>query len=66
MGSESAAIEVLRAHLIQRGSLPDPAVFEEEAATVAHRLPGFSPPRDGAVTIDILGESIITVTSPPH
>ena len=57
-------IEVLRAQLIQRGSLPDPAVFEEAAATIAYRLPGFSPPREDAVTVDILGESIITVTSP--
>ena len=63
-GGDSAAIEVLRAHLIQRGSLPDPAVFEEEAATIAHRLPGFSPSQGDAATIDILSESIITVTSP--
>ena len=55
-------IEVLRAHLIQRGSLPDPAVFEEEAATVSYRLPGFSPSRGGAVTVDVLGVSI-TVNS---
>ena len=57
-------IEVLRAQLIQRGSLPDPAVFEEEAATIAYRLPGFSPPREDAVMVDILSESIIAVTSP--
>ena len=63
-GGDSAAIEVLRAHLIQRGSLPDPAVFEEAAATVAYRLPGFSPSRGDAVTVDILSESIIAVTSP--
>ena len=63
-GGDSAAIEVLRAHLIQRGSLPDPAVFEEAAATVAYRLPGFSPSRGDAATIDILSESIITVASP--
>ena len=63
-GGDSAAIEVLRAHLIQRGSLPDPAVFEEEAATIAHRLPGFSPSQGDAATIDILSESIITVASP--
>ena len=64
VGGESSAIEVLRAHLIQRGSLPDPAVFEEEAATVAYRLPGFSPSQGDAATIDILSESIITVASP--
>ena len=61
-----SVIEVLRAHLIQRGSLPDPAVFEEEAATVSYRLPGFSPSRGdavgGAVTVDVLGVST-TVTS---
>ena len=56
-------IEVLRAHLIQRGSLPDPAVFEEAAATVAYRLPGFSPPRERAVTMTIYGVTT-TVTSP--
>ena len=62
----ASAIGVLRAHLIQRGSLPDPAVFEEEAATIAYRLPGFSPSRGDAatVTVDILSESIITVASP--
>ena len=59
-GGESAAIEVLRAHLIQRGSLPDPAVFEEAAATVAYRLPGFSPSRGerwARVTVAVLGVS---------
>ena len=60
-------IEVLRAHLIQRGSLPDPAVFEEEAATVSYRLPGFSPSRGdavgGAVTVAVLGVSITVESS---
>ena len=66
-GGDSAAIEVLRAHLIQRGSLPDPAVFEEAAATVAYRLPGFSPSRGdavgGVVTVAVLGVS--TTVNPP-
>ena len=56
-------IEVLRAHLIQRGNLPDPAVFEEAAVTVAYRLPGFSPPRDGAVTMTVFG--VTTDVDPP-
>ena len=67
VGGDSAAIGVLRAHLIQRGSLPDPAVFEEEAATVTYRLPGFSPSRGdavgGAVTVSVLSVST-TVNSP--
>ena len=66
-GGDSAAIEVLRAHLIQRGSLPDPAVFEEAAATVAYRLPGFSPSQGdavgGVVTVAVLGVS--TTVNPP-
>ena len=58
-----SVIEVLRAHLIQRGNLPDPAVFEEAAATVAYRLPGFSPPRSGAVTMTVY--SVTTDVTPP-
>ena len=57
-------IEVLRAHLIQLGSLPDPAVFEEAAATVSYRLPGFSPPRERAVTMTVYG--VTTAVSAPQ
>ena len=66
-GLGESAIEELRAHLFQRGSLPDPAVFEEAAATVAYRLPGFSPSRGdavgGVVTVAVLGVS--TTVNPP-
>ena len=65
--SESA-IGVLQAHLIQRGSLPDPAVFEEEAATVAYRLPGFSPSRGDAVggAVTVVVRSVSTTVNPPE
>ena len=62
-GDENVAIGVLRAHLIQRGSLPDPAVFEEEAVTISYRLPGFSPPREGAVSIAV--RRVSTDVTPP-